>query len=49
VKCAIRLPANHSLLRDIEELLTRAVGRPSHKPIVWYKAHFGGAGAESRT
>jgi Transposase DDE domain group 1 len=25
------------LLRDIEELLTRPVGRPSHKPIVWYK------------
>jgi hypothetical protein len=22
---------------DIEELLTRPVGRPSHKPIVWYK------------
>ena len=37
VKYAIRLPANDSLLRDIEELLTRPVGRPSHKPIVWYK------------
>jgi hypothetical protein len=33
----IRLPANDSLLRDIEELLTRPVGRPSHKPVVWYK------------
>jgi hypothetical protein len=22
---------------DIEELLTRPVGRPSHQPIVWYK------------
>jgi hypothetical protein len=37
VKYAIRLPANDKLLRDIEELLTRPVGRPSHKPIVWYK------------
>jgi hypothetical protein len=36
-KYAIRLPANDNLLRDIEELLTRPVGRPSHKPIVWYK------------
>ena len=23
--------------RDISELLTRPVGRPSHKPVVWYK------------
>ena len=37
VKYAIRLPANDSLLRDIEELLTRPVGRPSHKPVIWYK------------
>jgi len=37
VKYAIRLPANDSLLSAIEELLTRPVGRPSHKPIVWYK------------
>jgi hypothetical protein len=37
VKYAIRLPANDNLLRDMEELLTRPVGRPSHKPIVWYK------------
>lgn len=37
VKYAIRIPANDSLLRDIEELLTRPVERPSHKPIVWYK------------
>ena len=37
MKYAIRIPANDSLLRDIEELLTRPVGRPSHKPIVWYK------------
>jgi Transposase DDE domain group 1 len=32
-----RLPANDSLLRDIEELLMRPVGRPSQKPVVWYK------------
>ena len=37
VRYAIRLPANEKLLRDIEELLTRPVGRPSHKPVVWYK------------
>ena len=37
VKYAIRIPANDSLERDIEELLTRPVGRPSDKPIVWYK------------
>jgi hypothetical protein len=37
VKYAIRLPANDNLLRDVEELLTRPVGRPSHKPVVWYK------------
>jgi hypothetical protein len=31
-------PANIAALeRDIAELLTRPVGRPSHKPVVWYK------------
>ena len=30
VKYAIRLPANDNLLR-VEELLTRPVGRPTHK------------------
>jgi hypothetical protein len=30
-------PPNDSLERDIAELLTRPVGRPSHKPAVWYK------------
>jgi hypothetical protein len=34
VKYAIRIPANESLERDIAELLTRPVGRPSHKPVV---------------
>ena len=38
VKHAIRIPANDSLERDIAELLTRPVGRPSHKPVVWYKS-----------
>jgi len=37
VKYAIRIPANDSLERDIAELMTRPVGRPSHKPVVWYK------------
>jgi hypothetical protein len=37
VKYAIRIPANDNLLRGVEELLTRPVGRPSHKPVVWYK------------
>jgi hypothetical protein len=38
VKYAIRIPANDSLEGDIAELLTRPVGRPSHKPVVWYKS-----------
>ena len=33
---AIRLPANEVLHREIEPLLTRPVGRPSKKPVVWY-------------
>jgi hypothetical protein len=37
VKYAIRIPANDNLERDINELLTRPVGRPGHKPVVWYK------------
>jgi Transposase DDE domain group 1 len=38
VKYAIRIPANDTLERDIAELLTRPVGRPSYKPVVWYKS-----------
>src|SRR5713226_4792689 len=38
VMYAIRIPANDSLERDIAELLTRPVGRPGHKPVVWYKS-----------
>jgi hypothetical protein len=37
VKYAIRIPSNESLERDIAELLTRPVGRPGHKTVVWYK------------
>jgi hypothetical protein len=38
VKYAIRLPANDCLERNIAELLTRPVGRPSHKPVFRYKS-----------
>jgi hypothetical protein len=37
VKYAIRIPSNDGLERNIGELLTRPVGRPSHKPLMWYK------------
>jgi len=37
VKYAIHILANGRLERDIKELLTRRVGGPSHKPMVWYK------------
>jgi hypothetical protein len=37
VKYAIRIPANENLERDIAELLNRPLGRPGHKPVVWYK------------
>ena len=33
---AIRIPSNAILERAIAELLTRPVGRPSHKPVVRY-------------
>jgi hypothetical protein len=33
---AIRLPSNEVLEREIESLLTRPVGRPSKKPVIWY-------------
>ncbi len=38
VKYAIRIAANENLERDVAELLPRPAGRPSHKPIVWYKS-----------
>ncbi len=40
VMYAIRIPANDSLERDIAELLTRPVGRPSHKQVVRYTGFF---------
>ena len=33
---AIRLPANDVLEQEITPLLTRRVGRPSNRPVVWY-------------
>jgi len=33
---AIRLPANDALLRDIQWVLTRPVGRSSQTPVIWY-------------
>jgi hypothetical protein len=38
VKYVIRLPANANLERDMAELLPRPPGRPSHRPVVWYKS-----------
>src|SRR5712692_4338226 len=38
VKYAIRLPANDNLQRSITALMTRPMGRPSHKPVVRYKS-----------
>jgi hypothetical protein len=38
VQYAIRLPANANLERDMAELLPRPPGRPSHRPVVWYKS-----------
>ena len=37
VKYAIRIPSNDTLEQAVAELLTRSVGRPSHKPVVRYK------------
>jgi len=38
VKYAIRIPSNDTLEQAVAELLTRPVGRPSHKPVVRYKS-----------
>lgn len=46
---AIRLPANDALLRDIEWMLTRPVGRPSNTPVVWYAGFFYQAKSWSKT
>ena len=37
MKYALCIPANDCLERDIAELFTRPIGRPIHKPVVWYK------------
>jgi hypothetical protein len=37
VKYAIRIPANNGLERNIAKLLTRPIGRPSHKTVVLHK------------
>jgi hypothetical protein len=36
IRYAIRLPANQVLQRRIGHLLTRPVGRPPKKPVVWF-------------
>ena len=33
------------LFGDVAELLTRPIGRPSHKPVVWYKSFLYQAGS----
>ena len=38
VQYAIRIPANKSLEREIEDILLRPAGRPSHTPLVRYKS-----------
>jgi Transposase DDE domain group 1 len=38
VQYAIRMPANKNLELEIEDLLFRSPGRPSHKPLVRYKS-----------
>jgi hypothetical protein len=38
VNYALRIPANDTLEREIAELLTRPVGRPSYKLVVWHKS-----------
>jgi len=38
VKYAIRIPSNDILEREVADLLTRSVGRPSYKPVFRYKS-----------
>ena len=45
VQYAIRMPANASLEWEIADLLFRRPGRPSHKPLVWYKSFHCQAGS----
>jgi hypothetical protein len=46
---AIRLPANQVLHREIDHLLTRPVGRPPKKPIIYYHHFPYQAGSWERT
>ena len=46
---AIRLPSNAVLHREIEHLLTRPVGRPPNKPVVWYHDFLYQAGSWDRS
>ena len=45
---AVRLPANEVLQREIEPLLTRPVGRPPNKPVVWHYDFLYQAGSWSK-
>ncbi len=38
MRYAIRIPSNDILEREVAELLTRSVGRPSHTPVIRYKS-----------
>jgi hypothetical protein len=46
---AIRLPSNAALHREIEQPLTRPVGRPPNKPVVWYHDFLYQAGSWGRS
>jgi hypothetical protein len=46
---AIRLPSIAVLHREIEHLLTRPVGRPPNKPVVWYHDFLYQAGSWDRS
>ena len=45
---AIRLPSNEVLQWEIQHLLTRPVGRPPRKPIIWYDDFWYQAGSWDR-
>ncbi len=45
---AIRLPSNEVLERAIQSLLTRPVGHPSKKPVIWYYGFLYQAGTRDK-